>query len=87
MQIFGIDALPKVLGLLGVMTLPFTFVMSPAAGWLHDLSGNYDTASAVLVAACSVAAVTFLGMNRHLSGKREVAPDLSSGLLLPADPR
>ena len=86
-QIFGIDALPKVLGLLGVMTLPFTFVMSPAAGWLHDLSGNYDTASAVLVAACSLAAVTFLGINRHLSGKREVAPDLSSGLLLPADPR
>lgn len=65
-QIFGIDALPKVLGLLGVMTLPFTFAMSPAAGWLHDLTGSYQPAFATLIATCLLAAATFFGISRHL---------------------
>lgn len=41
-HIFGFEALPKVLGLLGVMRLPFSFAMSPGAGWLHDQWGSYE---------------------------------------------
>jgi len=76
-QVFGIDALPKVLGLLGIATLPFTFVMSPAAGWLHDLSGNYESSFAALVGLCLLAGATFLGIDRRLRRPRpdaEVEP-------------
>jgi MFS family permease len=66
-QVFGFEALPRVLGLLGVMTLPFTFAMSPAAGWLRDVSGSYEAAFAMLIGTCVLAAVTFLGLGRHLS--------------------
>ena len=69
-EIFGVEALPKVLGLLGLITIPFTFAMSPAAGWLYDLSGNYRPVSAAFVTACLVAAMTFFAIGRHL--KRNV---------------
>lgn len=75
-QVFGAEALPKVLGLLGVMALPFTFAMAPAAGWLHDLSGNYATAFAMLIATCLLAAVTFLGMSRHLTRRQGAGRDV-----------
>lgn len=64
--LFGFEALPKVLGLLGIMTLPFTLLMSPTAGWLHDLSGTYAYAFTALVVSCGLAAVTFFGISLHL---------------------
>jgi len=70
-QVFGIEALPRVLGLMGLMTLPFTFAMSPAAGWLRDISANYEPVLAALIAACLTAAITFFAMNRHLEQKTE----------------
>lgn len=76
-QVFGIDALPKVLGLLGVMTLPFTFAMAPAAGWLHDLSGGYAPAFCALVGSCLLAAVTFFGIMRHLARREAVGRDMA----------
>ncbi|WP_197486391.1 MFS transporter [Sphingobium sp. EP60837] len=85
-RIFGIDALPKVLGLLGVMTLPFTFIMSAAAGWLHDLWGNYEPAFATLIATCLLAAAAFFGISRHLARMGAAEPDVCGGYLSPADP-
>lgn len=76
-QIFGIDALPRVLGLIGVMTLPFTFIMSPAAGWLHDVSGSYESAFAALIVACLLAAATFFGISRYLARKGTVGAGTS----------
>lgn len=63
-QIFGIKALPKALGLLGIFTLPFTFAMSPAAGWMRDLYGNYNMVIAVFVVICLSAAAAFFTMRR-----------------------
>lgn len=79
-EVFGIDALPKVLGLLGLMTLPFTFAMSPVAGWLHDSSNSYQPVFAGLIAACLIAAATFLGMSRHLERKRRLGLEPTKGL-------
>jgi MFS family permease len=66
-EVFGVEALPKVLGLLGFLTIPFTFAMSPLAGWLRDLSGSYQPVAIVCVAA----AMTFLAIRRHLTRKVE----------------
>lgn len=86
-QVFGVDALPKVLGLLGIMTLPFTVTMSPAAGWLRDLSGSYETAFATLITTCLLAAATFFGISRHLRRERTADSDMPEALLSPAEPR
>lgn len=85
-QVFGIDALPKVLGLLGVMTLPFTFIMSPAAGWMHDLSGSYMPAFITLIGTCLLAAAIFFWMSRHFARRDETGEDLSGALLSPVEP-
>lgn len=85
-QVFGVDALPKVLGLLGIMTLPFTFAMSPAAGWLRDFSGNYQPVFAGLIGASLIAAATFFGMSRYLARKEEAEPLAADTILSRSSP-
>ncbi len=80
-QVFGFEALPKVLGLLGVITLPFTFAMSPFAGWLHDVSGSYEGAFAILIGTCLLAAAIFIALSRHLA-KRPAVPAQTAELHL-----
>lgn len=63
-QIFGIDALPKALSLLGLMGLPFTFFMSPAAGWLRETTGDYRAVFAILITACLISATGFFCLSR-----------------------
>lgn len=65
-EVFGIDGLAKVLGLLGTMSLPFTFTMSSGAAWLRDTSGSYRPVLAGLTIAGLVAAAIFLWISRHL---------------------
>ena len=68
-EVFGVEALPKVLGLLGLFTIPFTFATSPLAGWLRDVSGNYLTVSAAFVTLCLAGAAAFFAIGRHLREK------------------
>ena len=63
-QVFGIDALPKTLSMLGIMALPFTFSMSPAAGWLRDAFGSYTPVAVIFVSACAIAATSFFLLSR-----------------------
>jgi MFS transporter, MCT family, solute carrier family 16 (monocarboxylic acid transporters), member 10 len=70
-EVFGVEALPKVLGLLGFLTIPFTFAMSPLAGWLRDLSGSYQPVATVVAIVCVAAAMTFFAIRRHLTRKVE----------------
>jgi len=65
-QVFGKRALPRVLGLLSVFTLPLTFVMSPAVGWVHDMIGNYSMVVLSLTIICALMAVQFLWMSAGL---------------------
>lgn len=83
-EVFGVEALPKVLGLLGVMTMPFTISMSPAAGWLRDVSGSYGLVFAGLVTACMIAAITFFAMSRHLNRRAKADLVVSATALIPA---
>lgn len=63
-RVFGAAALPRVIGLLGVFTLPFTFGGPPAAGWLRDLAGNYLSVMITFAIACLVVAAKFFVMGR-----------------------
>lgn len=84
-QIYGAEALPKVLGLFGVMTLPFTFLMSPAAGWLRDLAGSYESVFISVVIACGASAAIFWGITRHLSRNHKSVSDIPECALSPAE--
>ena len=66
-RIFGARALPRVLGLMSVLTLPLTFVMSPAVGWIHDVIGNYSIIVVSLMIICALIAVQFLWMGQRLN--------------------
>jgi MFS transporter, MCT family, solute carrier family 16 (monocarboxylic acid transporters), member 10 len=65
-QIFGDRALPRVLGLLSVFTLPLTFAMSPAVGWIHDIIGNYLIIVITLMIICALVAIQFFLIGRRL---------------------
>jgi len=75
-QVFGERALPRVLGLLSVFTLPLTFVMSPAVGWMHDMVGNYSIIVLSLTIICALMAVQFLWMSARLD---RTSPENLSG--------
>lgn len=83
-QIYGIESLARVLGLLGVMTLPFTFAMSPAAGWVHDLSGSYEVVCIGLIALCVSAAAIFFGISRRHGRAVMIAPAKSGAASSPS---
>lgn len=85
-QVFGAQALPKVLGLLGIVTIPFTFAMSPVAGWLRDISGSYEPVFAGLITTCVIAAATFLGISRYLARRPGASSILSGAALSPPNP-
>lgn len=65
-QVFGVGALPRVIGLLGILTLPFTFFVPPAAGWLRDFSGNYVSVMITITIACFVVSLKFFWMGRAI---------------------
>ena len=65
-QIFGVRALPRVLGLLGLFGLPFTFAMSPAAGWARDVAGSYSIVITVCTILCVLVCIEFFLIGRAL---------------------
>lgn len=78
-EVFGIEALPKVLGLQGLLTVPFTFATAPLMGWLRDISGSYRPVFTEVIITCLVAAFTFFAIGRHL--RRKVEASLASHAL------
>ena len=64
-ELFGMQALPKVLGLMGIVALPFTSAMSPAAGFLRDLSGSYTLVIAAFITTCLGSASAFLALSQR----------------------
>ena len=70
-ELFGIHAQPTLLGLIGMLTLPFTFAIPPGEGWLHDLTGSYHAVFVLSVVGCVIAMAIFFGISRYL-GRRTV---------------
>jgi len=73
-RVFGERALPRVLGLLSVFTLPLTFAMSPAVGWIHDIVGNYSIIVLSLMTVCALIAVLFLLIGRRIDSEHIADP-------------
>jgi len=57
---FGPRALPRTIALLGLCTLPLTFVLPPLAGTLHDAAGSYDPVVLAIVGCCMAVTALFL---------------------------
>lgn len=70
-QIFGVTAFPRVLGLLGAFTLPFTFG-APVVGWLRDTTNDYRLAILLLMSVSLAAAINFGLIGRTMGVTRAV---------------
>jgi len=62
---FGPGAMVRTIGLLGVLTLPFTFGLPPLAGVLHDQTGGYAAVGLAIALACGVVTALFLAVARN----------------------
>lgn len=83
-QVFGMGALPRVLGLLSIFTLPFTFLMPPVVGHFHDIFDSYRPVFIALIVACLVPATAYIWISWHLSRPRRSSPVNSGAALLPS---
>lgn len=64
-EAFGAMAVARVLGLLGLATLPFNFGLPPVAGGLRDAAGSYDPVALGIIAICAATAVLYLALGRR----------------------
>jgi len=62
---FGPGAVVRTVGMLALMTLPFTFGLPPLAGVLHDRTGGYAAVGVAIVLACAGVTALFLAMARQ----------------------
>ncbi|WP_070934397.1 MFS transporter [Edaphosphingomonas haloaromaticamans] len=76
-HLFGRAAFARVMGLSGLLTVPFLFGMAPLAGWLRDVTGNYGLAVGAHMAGFAIAAACFalaafaIGRERRGAGAAE----------------
>jgi len=60
-HVFGAATMPRAVGLFSMFSVPFTFCLPPAAGWLHDIAGDYRPVMvAIVVGSLAVAALACL---------------------------
>lgn len=68
-RIFGRESFSRVMGLSGLLNVPFLFGLSPIAGWLRDVTGNYVLAVWLHIAGFAVSALCYIAvvamMRRH----------------------
>jgi len=77
-QAFGLPSLARVLGLVSIVGLPFSFLLPPAAGLLRDLAGNYFPVIGIIIAITLAVAVGFYAVALTLERRARSA-------LLPSD--
>jgi cyanate permease len=73
-QAFGKARLPRVIGLWGLSTLPFTFCVPPAAGWLRDVAGSYSVVMTILVVTTGIVALKFFTVAGIMSRRARAIP-------------
>jgi cyanate permease len=61
---FGANAVPRVLGLFGLATLPLNFGLPPLAGVLHDRAGGYEPVVLTIVGCCAGVALLYASISR-----------------------
>jgi MFS family permease len=68
---YGIESVGKVVGLYGLINLPLTFLLPPAAGALRDAAGSYDPVMLGMIILCVATALVFYAAS--LRGRRPIA--------------
>lgn len=62
---FGAATLGRATGFLAMCTLPLTFLLSPGAGLLHDITGSYTPVIAAIVGLTGAVAILFAMLSRR----------------------
>jgi len=67
-HVFGAATMPRATALFTMFSVPFTFVLPPAAGWLHDIVGHYGPVMTMIVCGGTAVAALFswLGRAEHI---------------------
>ena len=63
-HVFGAATMPRAAALFTMFSVPFTFVLPPAAGWLHDIVGHYGPVMTVIVCGGTAVAALFCWIGR-----------------------
>ncbi len=63
-QVFGTATMPRAAGLFSMFSVPFTFVLPPTAGWLHDVVGHYGPVMTAIVFGGLAVCVLFCSIGR-----------------------
>jgi Cyanate permease len=64
-HMFGPASMARAVGLFSMFSVPFTFVLPPAAGWIHDQAGSYRPVMAALVLGGVLVAMLFWAIGRR----------------------
>lgn len=74
-RVFGLESLPRVIGLTSLVNMPFIFGIPPLAGVLHDATSSYASVVMAIVACSAASSVLFLVMAQISARKtrREIA--------------
>jgi cyanate permease len=63
-HVFGAATMPRAAGLFSMFSVPFTFLLPPVAGWLHDVVGHYGPVMAAIVCGSVLVAGLFCAIGR-----------------------
>lgn len=61
-RVFGRESFSRVMGLSGLLNVPFLFGLSPVAGWLRDITGDYVLAVWLHIAGFAVSALCYIAV-------------------------
>jgi MFS family permease len=73
-QVFGRDVLGRVLGLIGLLQMPFTMTVNPVMGHIHDTTGSYALAFQIFIGCCVGSGLLLLLIPAAPEPRRETVP-------------
>jgi MFS family permease len=73
-RLFGPANFARAMGMVTLLTVPFTFGISPAASWLFDLTGSYWLPIAIQIGGFGIAALLFVWIERRMRGAALSSP-------------
>lgn len=73
-EIFGVEVLGRVLGVMGLLIAPLTIAVHPLMGWIHDATGSYALAFQLFIGSCVLSGMLLALIPASPEPRREAVP-------------